>query len=68
MIYYVLSIFVFLMFVAALIGFILFLCVLIDIFTIWWDDRRIRSGQVSELCACGCGRKVPRGWDGYHGR
>lgn len=36
---YALGVFVFFLFVAALIGCILFVCVLIDALTIWWNER-----------------------------
>jgi Na+/serine symporter len=42
MILYALSVLVFFIFVAALIGCILFMCVLIDALTIWWGERRAR--------------------------
>jgi Na+/serine symporter len=41
-IYHLLGILVFFMFVAALIGCVLFTCVLIDALTIWWGERRGR--------------------------
>lgn len=40
MIFYALSVLVFFIFIAALLGCLFFTCVLIDAFTIWWCERR----------------------------
>lgn len=42
MIYHLLGILVFFAFVAAVIGFILFACVLIDALAIWWGEHHGR--------------------------
>lgn len=54
MIYYLLSILVFFVFVAALIGMVLFICVLIDALTIWWQDKKDEAAAT--------GRRWPGQW------